>query len=818
MKGMEWRRRAWSVPACGIAAAACWLAAGCGGEALPEVDVAALNAELAQTESVLAERLAALDPGAVEEACGYAASALEEGERRVASLPDGEVAERVALASSLARFREGADGLAGGVEDAAREETAARGAAAAELETLREVRRRFAEDVEPGLPDWAGTVRETAAQLGSWREQRLEKMADGQYRTFAAFHGAASVRYREWSAWAERAGALGGAAVGELRPAAEAAAERLAARAGEAAAARARVEEGIGALRAMPVSKALVAAARREAVAAYNGTIRGAALAMGRMEEATAGCPEDVRARTDALRKGADDLAAAVKGLAGDVREQLDRGAAAAATAAAARAREACGEVADGADEFELARDVLRASWAPLAEQLQAAADAADEIRKMARTDEEALVRDVAAIESLRRRIEEAQIGEWCGRLEGLRGEAEAKLSAAEAALADAGGAYAAVMTAAARKAARLSLENLRASLDQPPAPGWTRPEKEVKRVRKEIDAFLARMDSMGDDEFRAENGRVSESVSKAVDDIVERTVWTPGTRHPDIPHIHAADKERTWANDPGYEFVDASPGSTNILVRWKPGAWHPDHPHVSAGNVEGNWVPNPGYKARWSGDLDPVWTKGTRHPTRPHIYATEENGKNVWGADPGYAWVEPNSYNLDVRWEPGRRHPDHPHVSAGQTEGTWMPDPGYKARWSGDLDPVWTKGTRHPTKPHVFATARTNTWDADPGYWFVNPGTNCDLVVRWEQGRRHPDYKGIESAEEENRWRLKPGWTWVNPGTSDLRTRWVPGSTMPGAPHVHASNTEGQWTPDAGYRWRSVANDGDFSVEWVGR
>lgn len=815
--GMKAFRRPGACTVLAWAVGTAWLAAGCGGEKLPAVDVAALNAELAQAESRLSDRLEALDPGTVEEACLFAASALEEGERTVEGLPEGDVGERVALAAALAQFRDGVEEVEGGVEEAAADEREARGGAVAELEVLRGIRRRFAEEVEPGLPEWAGQMRETEARLASWREQRLEKMSDGQFATFPSFHEGASARYREWSAWVERAGSAGTVACGELLPAARAAAERLAARAAEAGGARARVEEGIGALRAMPISQGLVATARKTAVAVFNRTIREAAVAMAKMEEATAGCPADVRGRAAALLAAANDLEKAAKGVSGDIREQMERGTVAAATAAAGRAREVHGEVTAGADEFEAVRDRLRQAWEPIGEQVQAAADAANEVQKMARTDEEALARDVALIESLRRRIEAAEIGEWCERLAAFPAEAAGKLSAAEAELSGAGDAYAAAMAAAARKAARSALGNLRASLDQNPAPGYKRPARKVKQAQTLIDGFLADMDAMGDDEFLAENGRVSGDVAKLVDEIVDQTAWTPGARHPDIPHIHASDRERTWANDPGYEFVDSSEGSTNLTVRWKPGSWNPDHPNVTAGRTEGSWVPDPGYKARKKGDLDPVWTAGERHPDKPHVFATAK--EHTWDADPGYWFVRPGTNcDLVVRWEPGRRHPEHPYVSAGQTEGTWVPDPGYKARWNGDLDPRWTPGTRHPTKPHVFAMQKENMWDADPGYSFVRPGTNSDLTVRWEKGLRHPDYKGIESSAEENRWSLQPGWTWVNPGTSDLRARWVPGSQMPGFPHVHASDTEGKWAPDTGYRFRSMANDGDFSVEWVGR
>ena len=72
MKKMARLLRCCGVMACGMGASLAWLAAGCGGETLPAVDVAVLNAELAQVESGLSDRLAALEPEAVDEACRYA--------------------------------------------------------------------------------------------------------------------------------------------------------------------------------------------------------------------------------------------------------------------------------------------------------------------------------------------------------------------------------------------------------------------------------------------------------------------------------------------------------------------------------------------------------------------------------------------------------------------------------------------------------------------------------------------------------------------------------------------------------------------------
>lgn len=206
-------------------------------------------------------------------------------------------------------------------------------------------------------------------------------------------------------------------------------------------------------------------------------------------------------------------------------------------------------------------------------------------------------------------------------------------------------------------------------------------------------------------------------------------------------------------------------------------------------------------------------WTMGTRHPDRPHIFASTENGKDVWECDPGYVWVEPGSYNLDCYWSPGRSHPNHPHVSAGQTEGTWVPDPGYKARWNGDMDPVWTKGMRHPTKPHIFATEKEHMWDADPGYWFDHPSeTNCDLVVSWRPKRSHPDHPHISAGQTEGTWVPDPGYKARWGG--DLDPVWTPGMRHPTWPHVVASGKEKVWDSDPGYEWAS-SEKADFSVRW---
>ena len=583
-RGSGWARVR-TVLACGFVAG--WLGWGCGDGEQQKANVAALNAELSRMESELAERIGALKTGAAEESSRQMTAMLDAGKRAVAGLPQGGTAKRVAEAQKLARFREGAGKLAAEVEEAAEAEKEAKKGVKEAAERLRAARKRFAEEVEPKLPDVIWGARENAAQLASWREQRLEKMSSGQYATFAAFHATAAEQYRAWGKWTDEAERMCALTTGELRQAVDEAGKRLVERAQSACEARERQEKALAELKRHPFSRALVSAARKDT----QGALRG-----------------------------------------------------------------------------------------------------------------------------------------------------------------------------------------LKASLDRPPEPGWMRDAENEKDTRANLKNFLARLAAMPDEEFMEKSVQISkatEKLEKDVADVVASAAWTEGARHPTKPHVFATSKERTWDADPGYWFV--RPGTnSDLVVQWMPGQSHPEHPHVTAGQREGTWEPDPGYKARWKGDLDPVWTQGERHPTKPHVFATSE--ERTWDADPGYLWVNPGTNgDLSVRWEAGLRNPEHPHVFSGVAEGTWEARPGYTLRWNGDLDPRWTPGARHPEYPHISASDEEATWVADPGYVPEEPNTG-NLAVRWEPGQLHPYY-----------------------------------------PHIHASEQEGKWVPDDGYRYRSMADDGDFSVEWVG-
>jgi hypothetical protein len=110
----------------------------------------------------------------------------------------------------------------------------------------------------------------------------------------------------------------------------------------------------------------------------------------------------------------------------------------------------------------------------------------------------------------------------------------------------------------------------------------------------------------------------------------------TPGTPHPDHPHV-IADASGQWVPENGYDWVEAGSANTGGPVEWSPGKVHSDHPHVVAASSEGEWTPAP-----------------------------------------GYTWVDANSPDLLVKWQPGRAHSEHPNVLAGTDERTWRPADGY--------------------------------------------------------------------------------------------------------------------------------------------
>ena len=611
--------------------------------------------------------------------------------------------------------------------------------------------------------------------------------------------------------------------VGQLCPAAKEAAGSLEEAVSAVCAERQRAEKRLAELRAVPVFGEMAKAARTEAAEMYNGVIQSAAVEVDDLLRGAKDWEKEALTRAGELTGRAEALhQSTAEGRQARYGPYIGSGAWTASSAAESAARKAGAWAKESVDEFSAGLETLRKDWEPIGAELEGARSAADEAYRMKSIDEEALVRDLALLGGVRERIAAADIAVRCGKLLRMREETERTLGTAESALASAEAAWQTARSdaearweeaqlAEEKKELRAAVEEVMGTARQPVAPGWMRPEKEVRELLADMERFLTRLDAMGREQAEAEGKKIEE---RARNLLVERVKWVPGARHPEHPHIHAADEERTWTNDPGYEFVEE--GTSNLAVRWRPGAWNEEHPNVTAGQQEGTWVPNPGYVARRSGDLDPKWTPGARHPQMPHIHAADD--ERTWTNDPGYEFVDTRqgSTNLAVRWKPGAWNPEHPNVTAGQAEGTWLPNIGFRARWAGDMDPVWTPGERHPDWPHVFASRTKGEWNADPGYAFVHPGKSGDLSVEWEGGLNHPNHKGVVSSEREGKWETKEGWTFVNPGTSDLRARWVPGRQMKGYPHVRASDTEDQWTADDGYRFRSMAADGDFSVVWT--
>ena len=802
------------------------LVGGCGrSDDSAVADIAAMNAALAMRETALEERLSALMPETAVDAIRNVRISEKDARQVLSGLSRDESAKLAAQAATLARFRRDASALKDEAVEAAKAENDAVCKAESCGTTFAALDADLMKGIDEFLENFAKETQETRTLLSGWRIQRLEKMENRETATFPAFAAAACECYGNWESWTENALGIQYSILNEKLPELRTVASNMTTRAADAMREHSRIVNVVTRLRAIPADAELIAAARDEALAAFNGPLREALDAMSKWSEDETNFPAEARKRADALGKRVVALDADVSSfvsLHGDYLSQQSQNKAKGATTSTRtfikNAREATKDFADG-------MAALRGEGNTLAVLEVSAEEAANMIQSMSGIDEEALGAAIAKIDELRLKIDlagsppdkgaVARRKALASRHEAARKalrDAENTLSGAERDFATAKTkALADEKTAkwnAEKNRLRGNLVDIRTALDKAPRPGYKRPEWDSNALRETVGRLLGKIDSIGEDELRT-------AVKKAQDDlnIIEaKTKWTMGTRHPDRPHIFASTEngKDVWECDPGYVWVE--PGSYNLDCYWSPGRSHPNHPHVSAGQTEGTWVPDPGYKARWNGDMDPVWTKGMRHPTKPHIFATEK--EHMWDADPGYWFDHPSETNCDlvVSWRPKRSHPDHPHISAGQTEGTWVPDPGYKARWGGDLDPVWTPGMRHPTWPHVVASGKEKVWDSDPGYEWASSG-KADFSVRWKPGLRHPDHEGIESAQQEGKWSLLPGWAWVNPGTSDLSARWNPGARHPSWPHIHASNTKNQWSADDGYEWVYPNRTDEFSV-----
>lgn len=724
------------------------LAGGCGrSDDSAVADIAAMNAALAMRETALEERLSALMPETAVDAIRNVRISEKDARQVLSGLSRDESAKLAAQAATLARFRRDASALKDEAVEAAKAENDAVCKAESCGTTFATLDADLMKGIDEFLENFAKETQETRTLLSGWRIQRLEKMENRETATFPAFAAAACECYGNWESWTENALGIQYSILNEKLPELRTVASNMTTRAADAMREHSRIVDVVTRLRAIPADAELIAAARDEALAAFNGPLREALDAMSKWSEDETNFPAEARKRADALGKRVVALDADVSSfvsLHGDYLSQQSQNKAKGATTSTRtfidNAREATKDFADG-------MAALRGEGNTLAVLEVSAEEAANMIQSMSGIDEEALGAAIAKIEELRLEINLAGSPPDKGAatrrkaLASRRETAKNALRDAENALSGAERDFATAKTKALadektakwnaeKNRLRGNLVDIRTALDKAPRPGYKRPEWDSNALRETVGRLLGKIDSMGEDELRT-------AVKKAQDDF-------------------------------------------NVI------------------------------EARTK------WTIGTRHPTRPHIFAATEDGKDVWNADPGYGFVEPGTLNLDVVWKPGWRHPDHPHISAGQKEGTWVPDPGFKARWNGDLDPVWTIGARHPTRPHIFASKENgkDVWSCDPGYVWVQPNSH-NLDCYWTSGRRHPDHEGIESAQQEGKWSLLPGWAWANPGTSDLNTRWEPGARYPGKPHIHASDTKWKWSADLGYDFVEY-NSSNLSVRWV--
>lgn len=208
---------------------------------------------------------------------------------------------------------------------------------------------------------------------------------------------------------------------------------------------------------------------------------------------------------------------------------------------------------------------------------------------------------------------------------------------------------------------------------------------------------------------------------------------WTPGQRHPTIPHIASHTVEGQWIADPGYRFLKPT---ESLVVQWTPGVPHPNYPHIVSHSVEERWAADPGYIFPENSNLTVRWSPGRGHPSFPHITAAAEEGR--WNAEAGYRFLKPTE-TLAVEWTPGLAHPSQPHIVAAAIEGKWRAEEGYA--WAAPNDPKsfdvrWTPGLTHPSRQHVVAGAQEGDWVPEEGCEFP-AGTGSFHAVPKPQARQ---------------------------------------------------------------------------------
>ncbi len=804
---------------------------GCGnGGKSDEVDVAALNAALALRGGAVAEHLGELMPDGVADAQKWITEAAGEGEKTLLDLQDDSLEAKVALASTLGRFRKDVGEIVTNVGEAAQAVVTARQAAKFACVSLTEITNKMSADrLVVFLDGYNEKKRETEQLLAGWKKQRLVKMERGEVATFPTFSAGAGERYAAWDGWANDAASMQRTILADYLPSAQEASSNLMASAAEVRRETALVAEGISKLRAIPADAELVDAARRDTLSVWDGTVQEAVRAMSAWSEDENGCKANELARADKLTSRANAFEKDVVDFSNSHESYLPKQDGDEAKTACANARTASKKAAAEVNDFEAGRNGLLDDWRTLEEAVASAEKSAVWIHDMIKVDEESLVKHMVAIETLRLRIEKFKAVERRAITSATRERARTLLNDEENVLDNAEKKFASAKNKAladektarweAEKAQiRASLTQIKGNLETPPQPGYTRPEGDVRSLLGALEGLLARIDAMTEESLRTEVTKIR-TEAKGIED---RTKWMPGARHPDNQHIFASTEngKNVWSADPGYCFVH--PGTTDLSVRWEPGARHPDHPNVSAGTEEGSWDPNPGYKKRWVGDLDPEWTIGARHPTRPHLFADIENGKNVWNPDPGYVFVQPNSHNLDCYWAAGRRHPRYEGIESAQEEGRWNLLPGWA--WvnpgTSDLRTRWAPGARHPDHLHIHAGNEKWKWSADDGYDF-NEYNSRNLSVHWVPGSWHSRYSGVIASRQEGCWEAAAGWEFVMAGpnvrssSEDLRAKWRPGTWHPTQRHVYASQNENRWLCEDGYTYVHPGGS-DLTVRWT--
>lgn len=777
-------------------------------ESEPEREIPAMNGELAEREANLTERIRAAEPDRVELARQTIRAAAEETARALASLPENDSGERLARTVALARFRRGQAARVSAVSNALEAVSFARAAARRDAAAAAAAAQALSETLDAGLDSWLLSVRRMGDELAGWRAQRLEKTERREFATFGVFYEAASERYRDWETGFDTADALRRTLLEDLLPRAEAAVSNQAERLAIVQKQSDRAAAAYEAVRQTPIDPDLFEKARTDALSAYESVANQAEKAH---ESAGKGLSaETLRTKADHCRERADSLDAAMRADAADSDFAIPESVVSETGFVVSAAKAAAVFAEKAAADFDEKMTDIERTWISIKKRMADGNAIATRLRRAKRKDEESFTTDTIHLDAVRALIAKDNLPARIVTLESVRVEAESALDFAEKRLTEAN----IVRWAAARHGLETSLGTIRATWEASPRPGWTREPERKRKVLTAIDELLQQLGSSSEEDVRAARAKLVELMEKAP------LVWTPGSRHPDRPHIFAMEKENFWDADPGYWFDNPGENS-DLVVHWLPGKRHPDHPHVSAGVEEGTWTPDPGFKARWNGDLDPVWTIGTRHPNRPHVFASRENGKDVWGCDPGYVWVQPNSTNLDCHWVAGRRHPEHQGIESGQQEGTWVALPGWTRVRPGtsDLQTRWVPGSKHPVHPHIHAGDTPWNWTPDNGYLADAPGS-ANLSVHWEPGLRHSLFRGIVSAEREGYWEPAEGWVFETAGAlsrpenGNLRVRWLSGLPKQGSAHVHASSEEGKWTPDDGYDWASPSSS-DYSVVW---